>query len=122
MNLNWKKGIGFGVLIWAVMFIVISILVGYKMPQDRLFTFIVAFVSMIAVYFCTKSISPKSYIEAIIYGLIFVIVGLILDYFISIRFAPYIFSSISYWLSYLLIVVVSMLPVAKMLHQSQNPQ
>ncbi|MFZ2072390.1 MAG: hypothetical protein WA101_00385 [Minisyncoccia bacterium] len=111
--MNCKKALGFGVLVWAVMFIVVCILLAYKMPENMAFTIIVTLVSLIVVYFAAKNIAPKSYMEAIKYGLVFAIVGIILDFLISKKFAPDIFNSISYWVSYALIVLVPMLTVKK---------
>ena len=122
MKFNWKKGILFGLLIWAIMFVVVSILVAYKMPQTLLFTIIVTVASLVAGYLCAKNIVPKNYMEALEYGVIFAIVGIILDFLISKRFAPDIFISISYWVSYILIMLVPLLTVKKMRTEPQNPQ
>ncbi|MEI8175144.1 MAG: hypothetical protein WCG28_04315 [bacterium] len=120
--MNWKKGIGFGALVWAVMFIVVCILLGYKMPQNIIFDIIVTLFSLIAVYFCAKNITPKSYMEAMEYGLVFVVVGIVLDFLISRMFAPNIFSSVSYWISYLLVMFVPLLAVKKVMAQTQITQ
>ena len=123
MKLNWKKGIMFGALVWAVMFIVVCILLAYKMPQNMIFSVIVTAISLLAVYFLAKNIAPKSFGQAIKYGLIFAIVGIILDFLISSKFAPNIFDSMSYWISYLLIVFVPMLAVKKNISsKNHDPQ
>ncbi|MEI6581250.1 MAG: hypothetical protein WCO07_03730 [bacterium] len=122
MKFNYKKALGFGALVWAVMFIVVCILLAYKMPENMLFNVIVTVISLVAVYFCAKNIAPQSYMEAIKYGLVFAVVGIILDFLISRMFAPNIFSSVSYWVSYLLIVLVPLLVVKKTQVQPQNPQ
>jgi len=120
--MNWKKGIGFGIIVWAAMFIVVCILIAYKMPQNMLFNVITTVISLVVVFFCAKNIAPKSMGSALKYGLVFAVVGIILDYFISLRFAPNIFSSVSYWVSYLLVVLVPLLTVKKVPTQPQNPQ
>ena len=86
-----------------------------------LFTIITTVISLVAVYFCAKNIAPKNYLEAIEYGLIFAVVGVILDFLISKRFAPDIFISVSYWVSYILVILVPLLTVKKTLTQPQNP-
>lgn len=111
--MNWKKGIGFGALVWAVMFVVVSILLAYKMPENMTFTVIVTLASLVTVYFCAKNLAPKSSMEAIKYGLVFAVVGIILDLLISRMFAPNIFSTVSYWISYVLVVLVPLLTVKK---------
>jgi len=122
MKFNWKKGLGFGAIVWAIMFIVVCILLAYKMPQNMLFTAIVTLISLIAVFFFAKNIAPKNYMEALEYGLVFAVVGIILDFLISKRFAPDIFYQASYWVSYLLVVLVPLLTVKKSKIESQNPQ
>ena len=111
--MNWKKGIGFGVLVWMVMFIVVSILIAYKMPQNMTFSVVVTVVTLVAVYFFARNIKPKSSGEAIKYGLVFAIVGITLDFLISKRFAPNIFSSVFYWVSYILVVLIPLLAIKK---------
>jgi len=119
--MNWKKGILFGLLVWAIMFIVVCVLLAYKMPQNMLFTIITTIITLVAVYFLVRNIAPKSYLEAIEYGLIFAVIGIILDFLISKRFAPDIFVSVSYWVSYVLVVLVPLLTVKKMAStESQN--
>jgi phosphatidylserine synthase len=122
MKFNWKKGLGFGALVWAVMFIVVCILLAYKMPQNMLFTVIVTVITLVAVFFFAKNIAPKNYMEALEYGLIFAIIGIILDFLISRMFAPNIFKEVYYWVSYLLVVLVPLLTVKKVKIESQNPQ
>ena len=113
MKFNWKKGLGFGIIVWAVMFIVVCILLAYKMPQNMLFTVIVTAITLVAVFFFAKNIAPKNYVEALEYGVVFVIVGIILDFLISRMFAPNIFKEVSYWVSCLLVALIPLLTVKK---------
>jgi len=120
MKFNLKKGVLFGVLVWVVMFIVICILIAYKMPENIWATIITMVASLIAVYFCAKNLAPKSFMEALEYGVVFAIVGIILDLLISRMFAPDIFSTVSYWASYLLIILVPLSTVKKIIAELQN--
>jgi len=120
--MNWKKALGFGILIWIIMFVVVSLFVAYKMAQGTVFTVIVTLVTLVAAYFCARNIAPKSAGQAIGYGLIFAIVGIILDFLISQRFAPGMFSSVFYWISYVLIVLVPLLAVKKVPVELKDPQ
>jgi len=123
MKFNCKKALGFGALVWAVMFIVVCILIAYKMPQNMLFTVITTVISLVTVYFCAKNIAPKSSMEAIKYGFVFAVVGIVLDFLISRMFAPNIFNSLSYWISYLLVILVPLLTVKKVpVEQPQTSQ
>ncbi len=122
MKFNWKKGLGFGAIVWAIMFIVVCILLAYKMPQNMLFTVITTVITLIAVFFLAKNIAPKNYMEALKYGVVFAVVGIILDFLISRMFAPNIFNEVYYWVSYLLIILVPLLTVKKLKIESQNTQ
>lgn len=116
--MNWKKALGFGALIWVVMFIVISILVGYGLVTSNdsgwsLWSIVTLAVTVLVTYLAARNVAPVSYSQAISYGLVFAVVGIILDYFISTRFAPNIFSSLSYWVSYLILALVPLSVVNK---------
>lgn len=120
--MNWKKALGFGILVWIIMFVVVSILVAYKMSQGTSFSVITTIVTLVAAYLLARNIAPKSSGQAIQYGLVFAIVGIILDFFISNKFAPGMFNSIFYWISYLLIVLIPLLAVKKVSIQQPQPQ
>jgi len=120
--MNWKKALGFGALIWVIMFIVISALVGYGLSDNAMFTMAVTVISLVVAYLAARNLAPGSQAKAIQYGLIFAVVGIVLDFLISQRFAPDMFSSAYYWLSYVLIVLVPLLAVKKVTGQTQPQQ
>ena len=114
--INWKKALGFGALIWIIMFVVISALVAYGAPSGGLsmtWNVVVTVISLAVAYLCARNVAPKSYSVALGYGLVFAAVGIILDFLISQRFAPGMFSSMAYWVSYILLVFVPLLAVKK---------
>ena len=113
MNINWKKALGFGALIWVIMFITISALVGYGLSSDSMFTIVVTAISLVVAYLAARNLAPNGYYLAIQYGLIFAAVGIVLDFLISQKFSPDMFSSAYYWLSYVLIALVPLLAVKK---------
>ena len=80
--MNWKKGIEFGILGWVIIYNFIYILLMYKMPQNVLFATLVMIFGWVVVYFMAKYLSPKNLKEAIEYGLIFALIGVILDFLI----------------------------------------
>jgi hypothetical protein len=115
--MNFKKALGFGVLIWIVMFVVVSIFVAYKMVASgggsTIFSILMIILTLVLTYVVARYVAPKSHMDAIKYGLIFAVVGIVLDFLISQRFAPGMFSSVSYWVNYILMVFVPMLAVKK---------
>ena len=118
MKLNWKKGIGFGVLLWIIVFVIICIFVAYKIPtESSLAQIIFILLSAIVVFILTGFVKPVNTLEAVKYGLVWVVAGIILDLLISQRFAPGMFSSVYYWIRYALVVVVPILRVKKSTNQ-----
>ena len=125
--MNWKKALGFGVLVWIIMFVVISILVAYQIVpaggEPMVASLAMMVLSLVLVYlFVRLYVAPKSAKEAIWYGVVFAVVGIILDFVISQRFAPGMFASVVYWLSYLLMIFVPILAVKKMPVVEPAPQ
>ncbi len=112
--MNWKKALGFAVLIWIAVFVIASIFVALGMPSGSMtFNLILAVLSLVVVYLAAKRIAPATSGIAIQYGLIFAVVGIILDFIITTKFAPNIFSTTSYWVSYILGVFVPIFAVKK---------
>ena len=100
--MNIKKAIQFGLLIWATMFILASLLVGFNAnvwAQN-----IVMWLVIIAIaWYAANKIKVKSLTSGLQYGAAFAVVGIILDLIITVRFTgTALFSSASYWLGYTL--------------------
>jgi len=111
--MNFKKAIGYGLLVWVIMFAVSCIPAAYK-ASESVWAIVLMFVAaIIVVYVVTGHVKPSSAGSALGYGLVWVIVGVILDYLISKQFAPNIFSLWSYWVCYLLVLMVPTLRVKK---------
>lgn len=117
--MNIKRGIGFGLLLWVIMFVVASVFVAFNMQDATLLSVLMLVISAVAVFILAGYVMPKSFGQALSYGLLWAVVGIILDYLISVKFAPDMFSSAYYWISYLLVVLVPMLKVKKEAVQAQ---
>lgn len=121
--MNWKKALGFGALVWIIMFIVVSIFIAYGAPSGELpspLNIVLTIISLVTVYIVSRYLALGNYNMALGYGLVFAVVGIVLDFLISQRFAPGMFSSVYYWVSYLLIVFVPLLAVKKVPEQVQQ--
>ena len=115
MKFNWKKGIGFGLLLWIIMFVIISLFVGFKVSLTSTFmSLLMTLISAIIVLVLAGYVTPKNAGIALGYGLLWAVIGIILDLIISKRFAPGMFREVYYWLSYLLVVILPLLRVKKM--------
>lgn len=116
---NIKKAIGYGALLWLVMFAVISAV----LPSYNEFWWmkpVMAVVGLMLAYVFSRYENPKKMQDAFGYGLAFVIVGLLLDYVISRQFAPYIFVDLTYWLSYAIIFFAPVIERAMRLHYKKR--
>lgn len=119
--MNWKKTIGFGALIWALMFVVVSVFVGFNIYQLVYVEIATVIIAGIIALILAANVKPKSAGSALGYGLVWVVVGVILDAAVSMRFNAAIFSSWSVWLGYLLILLAPLLKVKKTASSPAGP-
>jgi hypothetical protein len=90
--MNWKKAIGFGILIWICIVVVFYIsrfvfvysgLASFGWTGAGIFEFIVLLICSLVVYWIVKKFFvPENNNAAIKYGLVFFAVGIFLDYFV----------------------------------------
>ncbi len=112
--MNWKRGIGYGILIWVIMFAVMSAFVAYRIDTTGGWAMIVGvIITAMLAYTFTGMVNPNSKATAFYYGLVWAVVGVILDYLITAKYpgAGSIFSQTSYWLSYVLLIIVPVIKV-----------
>lgn len=103
--MNWKKALGFGALLWAIMFVLVSAFIGFRIYDLLWLQNVTIVIGGIIAFFLAGYLKPNSLGLALGYGFSWVIVGIILDAIISMRFAPDIFSSWTLWLSYFLVLI-----------------
>ena len=100
------------------MFVVISVLIAYEViasnEMSTSLSVALTLLSLVLVYVAARYIVPQGMSEALQYGLAFAVVGVVLDFLISAKFAPDMFSSALYWIGYALIIFVPLLAVKKM--------
>lgn len=111
--MNWVKTIGFGALIWIIMFALVSALLAYGFYANVYEKAIVAAVAGILSFIVAGFLKPDKINTALVYGIIFVVVGVILDVLITMRFNDKILYSKALWLGYLLVLIAPMLRVKK---------
>lgn len=113
MNIDWKKTIGFGVIIWVLMFVIVSIFVAFNIYGNAVMKVVIACLAGAISYFLAMKLKPADIKMALTYSVLWVIVGVILDAVITMRFNALIFSSKGLWLSYLLVLLAPLLTVKK---------
>lgn len=123
MKLNWKKTIGFGIIIWVVIFIFVTILVGFKVNTEAFFWWLITeIVLIITTVILAKKLTLTKIQVALSTGLVWVIITLILDLIITARFTTMeFFNSWQIWVSYAIILVVPVFCIKKEMTQSATP-
>lgn len=103
-GINTNGTIKYSLGIWATMFIVASVVVGYGFGDWTKYIIMWLF-SVTATWFAVSKLKISNLKSALITGVMFVVIGLMLDALISVRFTgTAIFSSFDYWVSYGLII------------------
>ena len=113
MKLNWGKALGFGILLWVLMFVIISIFVAFNIAEGTFIAIIFAIIGGIISFVLAGKVNPGNMGTAFLYGLIWVIIVFILDWLISTRFNDAIFSVWTIWLGYALVLLAPLLKVKK---------
>ena len=101
---NWNKTVGYGALVWAIMFALVSLLAGYALYDTLISKIIVVLAAGVLSYLFAVNTKPGNMFQAFGYGAAWVIVGVVLDVLITIQFNTALFSSWEYWLSDALIL------------------
>lgn len=113
--MNLKKAIGFGIVIWALMFVIVSIFIGFKIYDSRLMKGVTVVIAGIISYIFAGYTKPTKFSQALAYGASWVVIGIILDSLITVNFNPAIFTARSLWAGYALVLVAPLLRIKKSL-------
>lgn len=109
--MNWKKVIGFGALLWVLMFVIVSAFIGFKIYDYYWMGIVTAVISGVISFILAGYVKPKSFGLALAYGVSWLVVGVILDAIVTMRFNSEIFMSWMLWLGYGLVVLAPLLRV-----------
>ena len=101
---NWSRAIGYGALIWVVLFVFVWILISFSLFESVISKIIIVLVAGALSYFFTPDIKMLKPSRALSYGVSWVVVGVVLDLLISMRFMADLFSRWEYWLGYAFIL------------------
>jgi hypothetical protein len=103
-NFSWTKALGFGVLLWLIMFAVVSALVGFGWYGSLFTQVIAAVVSGIAAYVLAAYVPMRSSSQAFGYGFLWVGIAVVLDAVISLQYQAGLLGSWTYWLGSALVL------------------
>lgn len=105
-NFNWSKAIGFGILTWGIMNVTLWILGNFQSVNSLLTHSIVAIIGAVAAFLFVRNANPASGAQAAGYGLVWAVIILGLDFFVTQFFDTHIFTAWQYWLGAVLVGVV----------------
>lgn len=111
--MNWKKAIGFGVILWVLMFTIVSFFIAFDIYKFAWMQITTAIISGVIAFVLAGYVKPKKIVSALNYGLVWVAVGLILDAIVTMKFNTAIFASWPLWLGYALVLVAPIIRVKK---------
>jgi hypothetical protein len=104
-NFNWAKGLGFGIIIWVVM-LVIALALGWIGVEATLASnLIVAVVAGVLSYLIARTMHPYTFSQMAGYGLLWAIIGLVLDLGFMHGFDFSVMSDWQYWLLFAAVFV-----------------
>ncbi len=104
-NFSWAKAIGFGVLLWAILFVVAAIMAGLGVAVTAWSVFVLAIIAGGLAFSFTVGARPANSAQAFGYGFVWMAAGLVLDLIITQQLRSAIFGFWSYWLGYVLVLV-----------------
>ena len=112
--MNYKKLFGFGVLIWAVAYLVATAFVAYKMGESLLAQIVITLAVIAASCFCGWALELNSVKEILKYSASWLVIAFVLDLILTVPFTGWrIFYSWELWAGYLAILLVPLLSAKK---------
>ncbi|MFA5062197.1 MAG: hypothetical protein WC526_03555 [Patescibacteria group bacterium] len=111
--MQWGKAIGYGVFIWVLMFVIVSVFIGFNIYGSTWMEILIAIIGGIIVYIMAGKVKPTTSGMAVGYGVTWAVCSIILDLIVTMRFNPAIFSNWVMWLGYAIVIFVPLLQVKK---------
>jgi len=112
--MNYKKLFGFGVMIWAVAYLIATAFVAYGAMDALWAKTVLILVVAVVVFLAGKNLKSASVMNALKYSASWVVIGLILDMILTVPFTGWeIFSTWDLWVSYALVLLLPLLTVQK---------
>ena len=106
--LTWQKLILYPAAIWAVIYLFICLLIGFKIDQTANWVMVATtIISIVGLFIAARSAKAESLKKAIILGLVWALVMVVLDLVLTLPFAgaAYFRSWVTY-LNYALIIII----------------
>lgn len=110
--MGFKKLIWYGILIWLIMFAVVSAFMNAYNEKTWVKVAIVIFGGIVALILAGRA-EPSSATIALGYGIGWVIIGVILDTLVTMKYNQAIFQSKWLWAGYIVILLAPLLRIKK---------
>lgn len=111
--MKWLKVIGYGVLLWILMFGIVSITVAFGLYNFVWVQAILAVISGIIAFVLAGKLKPNKVEIALVFGVIWIIISVALDALVTMKFNPEIFLTWALWAGYILVLLAPILRVKK---------
>ena len=111
--MKWIKIISFGILLWILMFAIVSVFIAFEIYGFIWMQAAAAIIAGVISFILAGKIKPDKATLAISYGLTWVVIGLILDALVTMKFNAEIFTLWSLWAGYILVLLAPVLRVKK---------
>ncbi|MDD4995611.1 MAG: hypothetical protein PHW53_04075 [Patescibacteria group bacterium] len=103
--MSWKKAIGYGLLMWVIMFAAVSLLMAIGLAEFAYLWIITALIAGAVGFLLAKYVKVKSIGLGLGYAAVWVIIGVILDAVVTRYFNPNILGDWTLWVGYGVFVV-----------------
>ena len=113
VGMNISKSVGLGVACWGVMIVAMFVFMAFKVVDQEIFHWIGALIGGIASYWLAGYLRPSSMGQALGYGVIFVVVGVVLDLIVTEKAMPGALSMLPMQVGYVLVLLAPLLQVKK---------
>lgn len=101
---NWSKALGFGVLIWVILFLLVWATIGMGIFSAVGTQIVLGIIAAVVTYLSAINAKASDIGPALGYGAVFAAIGIILDLIISQQLVSGLFGLWTYYLAYVLIL------------------
>lgn len=111
--MNWKKVIGFGVLLWLCMFLIVSLLTAwqvYYLPWARI---VVPLIAGVIAFGLAGLVKPNRPSLALACGLLWIVIGIILDALVNWQINFIALTSWALWVGFVPVLIAPLLQIKK---------
>lgn len=112
--MNYKKLIGFGVLIWAVAYVLAMAFYAYHVLGALWAKIILDIVVAVFAFFAACNLKKSSALKILAYSVVWVIIAFLLDLLLTVPYSGMgIYKTWDLWIGYALVLIVPLFAVKK---------